>query len=353
MSYRDGWAAITLQPNQRVPRTEYSAHVYHWPLISQVIGRHVDAASSEDKREQATQDFVRAWNYDFVWAVQIHRSYLGDFHTDMGHAVYASDGADKVKPERSPFEAPEQALAFDPCSMLPSYTQERLIADMDNQYQRNCRRFPDAVNMTGIYISLISGLIELFGWDLLLTAAGIDGDAFGAVAGRYTDWAFQFFTAAALSKSPVIMVHDDIVWSSGPFISPKWYREYVFPNYRRLLEPLKKSGKIIVYTSDGDFSEFIDDIAGTGVSGFVIEPMTDIAYIAKTYGKTHFFVGNADTRVLLDGDQAAIREEVERCTEIGKPHPGFFLAVGNHIPANTPVEAALYYNRCYESLMIR
>jgi len=34
---------------------------------------------------------------------------------------------------------------------------------MDNQYQRNCQRFPDAVNMTGIYISVISGLIELFG----------------------------------------------------------------------------------------------------------------------------------------------------------------------------------------------
>jgi len=90
-----------------------------------VIGRHVDAASSEDKREQATQDFVLAWNYDFVWAVQIHRFYFGDFHTNMGHAAYASDGTDQIKSERGPFEGPEEALAFNPIAMVPSYTQER------------------------------------------------------------------------------------------------------------------------------------------------------------------------------------------------------------------------------------
>ena len=36
--------------------------------------------------------------------------------------------------------------------------------------------------------------------------------------------------------------------------------------------------------------------------------------------------------------------------DIGKSCPGFFLAVGNHIPANTPVESALYYNEVYEEL---
>ena len=32
---------------------------------------------------------------------------------------------------------------------------------------------------------------------------------------------------------------------------------------------------------------------------------------------------------------------------------GFFMAVGNHIPANTPVENALYYNEVYEELSRR
>jgi hypothetical protein len=38
---------------------------------------------------------------------------------------------------------------------------------------------------------------------------------------------------------------------------------------------------------------------------------------------------------------------------LGKPCPGFFLSVGNHIPPNTPVENALYYNQVYEELARR
>ena len=170
---------------------------------------------------------------------------------------------------------------------------------------------------------------------------------------RYADWMFRFYTALAESEAPLVMVHDDIVWTSGPFISPEWYREFVFPNYRRYFAPLKEAGKKIAFTSDGDYTLFIDDLALAGVDGFVLEPMTDLRLIAERYGRTHFFIGNADTRILLSGSRAEIRAEVERCMSIGRECPGYFLAVGNHIPANTPVESALYYNDCYESMMLR
>ena len=39
--------------------------------------------------------------------------------------------------------------------------------------------------------------------------------------------------------------------------------------------------------------------------------------------------------------------------DIGKNCPGFFLAVGNHIPPNTPVDNAIYYNEVYEALCMR
>ena len=64
-------------------------------------------------------------------------------------------------------------------------------------------------------------------------------------------------------------------------------------------------------------------------------------------------VGNADTRVLLTGTKEDIRAEVERCLSLGRDCPGYFMAVGNHIPPNTPVESALYYNQVYEELRER
>ncbi len=64
-------------------------------------------------------------------------------------------------------------------------------------------------------------------------------------------------------------------------------------------------------------------------------------------------IGNADTRVLLTGTQEEIRAEVERCLSLGRTCPGYILSVGNHIPANTPVENALYYNDVYKELSKR
>ena len=207
--------------------------------------------------------------------------------------------------------------------------------------------------MTGIYVTCISGLIDIFGWEMLLLAAGMDPTSFGEMTNRYASWIRQYFDALAESDVPVVMIHDDIVWTSGAIFRPEWYRKYVFPNYKKYFAPLIESGKKIMFTSDGNYTEFIDDIARCGVHGFVLEPTTDMKYIAEKYGKTHVFIGNADTRILLSGTRQQIRDEVKRCIDIGKDCPGFFMAVGNHIPPNTPVENALYYNEVYEEVSKR
>jgi uroporphyrinogen-III decarboxylase len=98
---------------------------------------------------------------------------------------------------------------------------------------------------------------------------------------------------------------------------------------------------------------FFDDVVDCGVHGLVFEPCCDMRLFAEKYGKTHYFFGNADTRILLSGTKQQIRGEVERCMDIGKGCPGFFLAVGNHIPANTPTESVLYYDEVYRELRNR
>lgn len=188
---------------------------------------------------------------------------------------------------------------------------------------------------------------------MLLTACGEDKAAFGALADRYARWIQHYFDAMAETNIPVVMVHDDMVWTDGAFIHPDWYRRFVFPNYARYIRPLLDAGKKVLFISDGDYTEFIDDIAACGFQGFVMEPMTDMAAIAERYGRTHVFIGNADTRILLTGTPQAIRAEVKRCMDIGKSCPGYFLAVGNHIPANTPVESCLIYEQAYREMCKR
>ncbi len=352
MSYEDGWAALNLEMPKRIPRTEYSATM-HWDLIQAVTGIAVGIHSPDEVKQQAQIAFMRAWNFDFFWSTLIGHSEFGAWQSDMGHAEYAAGGVDRRDTILSPFKSVEAVLSFDPWEKLGAQDRSELIRRFEAHYRANCEAHPFGVNMTGVYVTLISGFIGLFGWDMLLLAAGTDPLRFGALANRYASWIQQYFDALADSNVPVVMIHDDFVWASGPFLRPAWYRQYVFPNYRRFVAPLREAGKKVMFCSDGNFDLFVDDIVAAGFHGLVFEPLTRLEPIVEKYGKTHVIIGNADTRILLSGPKEAIRAEVERCLRLGRDCPGYFLAVGNHIPPNTPVENALYYNQVYEELQWR
>lgn len=352
MSYEDGWAALNLEMPPRVPRTEYSVQG-HWPLIREVTGLDVSAESDEETRLAARQAFWRAWNFDLHWSILISSGEFGERRTRMGHAAYADGGVDYSAEVSELFSEPEEALTFDPMDAYGTIDIAETARRFEEHYAKRVAVDPDAVNMTGVYITLISGLIEIFGWEMLLLMAGVDPDAFGRLADRYADWIGQYFTAIAEADVPAVMIHDDIVWTEGPFLPPEWYRKHVFPHHKRFMQPIRESGKKILFTSDGNYTMFIDDIVACGPHALVMEPTTDMALVAETYGDRIAFVGNADTRILLSGTKEQIRAEVQRCMDIGKSCPGFIMAVGNHIPANTPVENALYYNEVYEELSKR
>jgi len=344
--------AMNLEMPPRVPRTEFSAEM-HWRLIKTVTDIDVNAFSEESVKKTAAIAFINAWNYDFIWSAPITHPELGEYITNMGHAVYADSGTDFDNHITKLFDDPEDVYEFDFYEKLGTRDKNELVKRFDEYYDTNVSTYHNAVNMTGIYITCISGLIALLGWDMLLLSLGLDKKRFGEFTNRYVKWIEQYYIALAESKAPVVMLHDDITWTSGAFIRPEWYREFVFPNYTILFDHLRQAGKKILFTSDGNYTEFIDDIISCGVNGLVLEPTTDMNYIAEKYGKTHIFVGNADTRILLGGSRDDIYNEVKRCMDIGKNCPGFFMAVGNHIPPNTPVENALYYNEVYEELSRR
>lgn len=353
MSYDIGMAAINLEMPKRIPRTEYSGELY-FDLMEKVTGINIASTSSEQDKLIATKAFRKAWNYDFSWNILVEaKTIFKDKRTKMGHANFIQDNIDYDDEISQLISDPEELLDFKPFEVLGNVDIKQATLNFNKHYKTNCETFPDEVNMTGIYITCISGLLDLFGWDMLLMAAGIDKEGFGELTNRYSKWINQYFVALAESDVPVVMIHDDMVWTEGAFIHPDWYRKYVFPNLKKNLAPLREAGKKIIFTCDGNFTEFIDDIADCGVNGFVLEPITDMEYIANKYGKTHVIIGNADTRTVLFGTKDDIYNEVKRCIDIGKNCPGYFMAIGNHISSNTPIENLLYYNEVYEKLSRR
>ncbi len=347
MSYENGISALQLDMPSKIPRTEYSAHT-HWNLVNTISGLSVSPDSPEHVRNKASRIFMESWDYGFFWNILPFEEIFLEKKSKMGHAIFQQDGTDFSNNIVQLIHSPEEVYQFDFFREYGERDHSTLVSKFNDNFDTQVTMCSNTVNMTGMYTTCMSGIIEILGWDMLLLSAGVDRKAFGEFIDRYTSWNLQYFNALAECKSSVVMVHDDIVWTDGPFLHPDFYRQYIFPNYKKLFQPLIEAGKTILYTSDGNYTQFVKDIADCQVNGFVLEPTTDMEYICKQYGKTHVIVGNADTRVLLRGDKNSIENEVKRCINIGKDCPGYFLSVGNHIPHNTPVESCLWYNEFFE-----
>ncbi len=353
MSLESGIAVLNLEYTEKVPRTEYSVE-NHWPLLKVVTGIDTDI---KDNRIAAQKEFIKKWDYAFYWRTYVDRKYFYKGRiTKIGHALFSEDvdgNKDYDSNKTQAFNNIEDIFTLDFFEEYGEFDQKTLIENFHSDYKEINKKFPGTLNMGGVYITLISGFIEILGWEMLLLALGTSISRFQKAIDRYYHWVKQFYDAYIKTDIPVIMCHDDLCWTSGPIVAPSWYREFIFPYYKKLITPLKEAGKKIIFTSDGNYTEFLDDLVRCDIDMFCMEPGVDMKYFAGKYGKTHGFVGNFDTRILLTGSRDDIYKEVKRCMDIGKKFPGFVMAVGNHIPINTPVDSILYYNDIYHKLSER
>lgn len=109
--------ALYLEMPDRVPRTEYSV-LGHPELLTRVTGIPVKAGGDRSDWRRAQQAFLKAWNFDFMWNIDVDNKELGEYYTDMGHAAYAAGGTDFRAVGKSRFEDEDDVLSFDPCRVL-------------------------------------------------------------------------------------------------------------------------------------------------------------------------------------------------------------------------------------------
>jgi len=339
MSYARGLAAINLECPPEIPRTEYLSHPAYIKYLTGLDSN--DPAQAEEAYRQTCAKL----DYDFIWLTGNHSTQNGR-STWMGTSAFSENQQD-VRGHVDGFASVKEVLACNP-------VEEYGIPDLAEQAERHRqelatarRRVPDAVVPGGIYNTVFTWAILAFGWEMFMQAAMDDPVRFDEILEGFFTISMRDVEAWCETDMPCFICHDDIMWSSGPVFHPDWYRRYIFPRYERLWAPIKAQGKKILFISDGDYTSIVDDIAALGADGFILEPLVDLEYLARKYGQTHVIIGNMDCRELMKG-KAEVEAEVERCYQIGRKLPGYFFAVGNHIPYNVPLENVIHYMELIE-----
>jgi uroporphyrinogen-III decarboxylase len=336
MSFERGWQAINLQMPEQIPHTEY---ISHRSYILKVTG--IDP-EEPGKNNNYFPKLAEKLDYDFIWS-----TYSRDWklpRTDMGRAQFYE--SETPWHSEYPFNTVEEVLNFNPLDHAEIPSIDELTNSVREYYQKGLSDFPEAVFPGGFYNSIFTWNIVTFGWELFLCAAKENPVKFRNILDQFEKITSLVVQAHINAGVKVFLCHDDIVWSSGPVFSPEWMKDNIFPRLKRIWTPLKESGIKIMYCSDGNLNEFLDDIADAGADGFIFEPVTDLKTITERYGKTHAIIGNIDSRILQFESKESIRNEVKRCAQLGKKCPGYFFAVGNHIPYTIPIENVECYMEC-------
>lgn len=343
MSRQIGIDTIHLRPTPRIGHTEYSMG-YHKSLLRKYSGG-LDPEKPENAAK-CNKAMMEAWDFDLIWSVNdgpVNWLKQGRC-TDLGHAVYASDGSDERQGNTCPFNSPEEVWEFDPMKEYGAPSHESLIKYYSECHEKGQAENPGQLFTSGYYKTVVSGAIQAFGWDMLLLAAS-DEDKFAETLRRFGDYTMRYVEAQAEVKSiEVFIQHDDMVWTSGPFIRPEFYRGVIFPIFKKLWTVLKKAGKKVLFCSDGTWDMFVDDIAACGADGFIFEPSNNLDVFVEKYGRTHCIVGSkVDCRTMAFDPWEKLKAEMDATLALAKRCPGFIWAVGNHIPANVTDETCERY----------
>lgn len=331
MSLQIGRDTLHLRPTPRLAHTDY--------CTNDALKRHLkqlmpDKACFDDR-----------WEMDFIWATHdgpwdwAQRGRV----TDMGHADFLEGGTDRREPKPCPFHDVDEVWSFDAEKEYGAPPHDELVA-FYQEYHRGIRaKRPNQLFPGGYFKTLVSGAIQSFGWDMLLEAAS-DRVRFARVLDGFFRLSMHFYRAQAETDIEVFICHDDMVWTEGPFLDHAFYRREIFPRYAELWRVVRATGKKLLYCSDGNWTCFLDDIAAAGADGLIFEPCVSLDAVVERYGSTHVIIGSKlDCRTLTFGTTDDIRREIDATLPLARRCPGFFFAVGNHIPSNVPVENAMFY----------
>ncbi|NJD02566.1 MAG: hypothetical protein FIA99_08220 [Ruminiclostridium sp.] len=344
MSYERGWSALNLEMTDRIPKTEF---VDHDEYIRKITG--LDPRNPE----QITgigPSLANILDFDYIWSTYEMPIVKGRI-TSMGHAVWSDSTGNYQDNACCMFNDTEEVLDFDPVEEYGIPDKKDIVKSFKEYYEKGQNKdYPNSVFTGGRYNTIFSACIRTFGWEMFLSSVPYDYERFDRVLEgfyRITQAEVEAWIDVGIK---VYNVHDDICWTAGPPFHPDWYRKYIFPRYKKMWAPLKDAGIKIIYTSDGTYTQFFDDIIAAGADGLVMEPTNPLQCFLEKYGKTKVAMGNIDCRILQFGSKKEIYQEVKRCADLGRNCPGYFFNVSNHIPNGIPIENIEYYFELIDKL---
>ncbi|NJN83488.1 MAG: hypothetical protein HC802_15200 [Caldilineaceae bacterium] len=137
-----------------------------------------------------------------------------------------------------------------------------------------------------------------------------------------------------------VFLPDDLGYNAGPLISPKLYRNLVFPYHKQLCDHFAERGLKTILHSDGDISLLIPHFIDAGFAGLhplEVKAGLDLRELYADYGDRLIFFGNIDARALAGSHEEIEAEIVDKMT-FAREHGRYIYHSDHSVPHSVSFE---------------
>jgi uroporphyrinogen decarboxylase len=140
---------------------------------------------------------------------------------------------------------------------------------------------------------------------------------------------------AARRGADFVWTGDDYASTERPFISPKMFRDFLYPGLKRVVGGFKELGLPVIKHTDGNITPLLEMIVDSGIDCLdPIDPLAglNIGQIKRQYGSRLALKGNVDcAQTLTFGTERQVVEETRAVIRQAAEGGGLILSSSNSI----------------------
>lgn len=129
----------------------------------------------------------------------------------------------------------------------------------------------------------------------------------------------------------LIAYPEDLGMQYGPMLSPEYFRQYILPSYRRLMEPAREKGVPIHMHSDGDIRLLADDLLSLDISVLNLQDLVNgLDWIKENlFGRVCIELDIDRQNITAQGTPAQIQELIQKEVQLlGSRQGGLMMIYG-------------------------